>query len=351
AKDSVTPEDSHEIEKDLEVTTNSPKMFETRDADEAHFSPTNFPTPSIDDINETEKGIAALGRLLERRKGKVDEVDAVGEVQSKLMKVLHGLGYGDHQLADLARNPEFRAVHFGRIQTAASALKKKKLVNYDGSSKVSLVEAEQKPIDTYKGWKIYTLSDYTTPYYYPEQHWFKDRQLGGPAENYPRIKKVHQLIDKWLKRMGKETLDEAETWGKSVSDPNKLQTKKQVPKAVPEAKKQPTTKWHYAVVYIKRLRSKGKRNDAEYANAFLNWIGRSDRHGRAKMAPEPEPKGVSSGAAKKIKQDIVRILKKEIHWVDSDEVDKLFGKKSSGTSTSRMDKIRKAPPTGWKYEK
>ncbi|KKK75032.1 hypothetical protein LCGC14_2877790, partial [marine sediment metagenome] len=88
-------------------------------------------------------------------------------------------------------------------------------------------EGSQKPIDTYKGWKIYALPNYTTPYYYPEQHYIKGRKVGGQMQHYTRIKKVHQLIDKWLGQMGKESLDEAETWGKDVTDPSKIQTKKQ----------------------------------------------------------------------------------------------------------------------------
>jgi hypothetical protein len=251
AKDNVTPEESEEMEKDLKkdvnFTTNSPKMFETQDADDAQFSPTNFPTPSIEDINETERGVAALGKLLRREAHEFSHdmswaktrnpgspKTPVGEVQSKLMKVLHGLGFGDHQLADLVRSPEFRNIHFKRIQTAASALKKKKLVNYDGTSKVSLVEALNSPIDTYKGWKIFALSNYMTPYYYPEKHWVKGRQVGGSMDHSPRIRKVHQMIDLWLKRMGKKSLDEAETWSKTVSDPSKIQTKKQTPKAISE---------------------------------------------------------------------------------------------------------------------
>jgi len=512
AKANVTPEDSHDIEKDLKkdvnLTTNSPKMFETQDADEAHFSPTNFPTPSVEDINETEKGIAALGRLLDEKirklpfgmsVGKQSEYrtkdDAkiirkfmfagrslrtnprwtsaktlertlgsrakvadwlkhtnlkvsrqsykgepgfqiqpvgkdyvkmmqhgkgikeargvdnpfdshdmswaktrnpgspktpVGEVQKKLMTVLHGLGYGDHQLADLVRSPEFRNVHFKRIQTAASALKKKKLVNYDGSSKVSLVEAVDKPITSYKGWSIYTLGTYTTPYYYPQQRFIKGRKVGGPTENYPTIKRVEKLIDKWLKQMGKESLGEAESWGKNISTPSKLQAKKQVPKAVPEAlgdfedsdvqgvvndkplklkdmlpeaKKVPTTEWFYAVIYIKRLRDKGKRNEAEYASAFLNWIGRGDRLGRAKNAPEPEAKGLSTGAAQSIKRDLEKIVKKKVHWIDPEEAERLMSKhRSPGEGPvvpkepsrhggeSPINRLRHAKPSGWVYK-
>ena len=466
AKDYVTPEDSHKIEKDLGVTTNSPKMFETE---------------TISDINETEKAVSALGRLLNEKirklpfgmsvgkqseyrtqddwkiirkfmfagrslrikprwtsakeleralgsrskvadwlkhtnlkvsrqsykgepgfqiqpvgkdyakmmqhgegiteaKGVDNPFDShdmswaktknpgspktpVGEVQKKLMMVLHGLGYGDHQLADLVRSPEFRNVHFKRIQTAASALKKKQLVNYDGTSKVSLVEANQKALDTYKGWKIFALTNYTTPYYYPEQHDIKGRKVGGPAENYPGIRKVKNLIDKWLKQMGKESLDEAESWGKNISDPNKIQIKKQQPKPISEAKKVPTTEWFYSVIYIKRLRDKGKRNEAEYASAFLNWIGRSDSRGQAKGVSEPQPKGVSAGAAQSIKQDIEKILQKSVHWIDPEEAERLMKKHQSPGEgpvvpkvpsrhggESPIDRLRNARPSGWKYK-
>ena len=279
------------------------------------------------------------------------------------MTVLHGLGYGDHQLADLVRSPEFRNVHFKRIQTAASALKKKQLVNYDGTSKVSLVEANQKALDTYKGWKIFALTNYTTPYYYPEQHDIKGRKVGGPAENYPGIRKVKNLIDKWLKQMGKESLDEAESWGKNISDPNKIQRKKQQPKPISEAKKVPTTEWFYSVIYIKRLRDKGMRNQAEYASAFLNWIGRSDSRGQAKGVSEPQPKGVSAGAAQSIKQDIEKILQKSVHWIDPEEAERLMKKHQSpgeGPVVPKVpsrhggeppiDRLRNARPSGWKYK-
>lgn len=187
AKNDVTPEDSHEIEADLakqpelDFATHSQKMFE-----------------EIDDI---------LG-----------EAGPVGEVQQKLLRKLHGAGRGDHQLSDLARDPEFRRVQFKLIQRAASALNKKKLISYDGISKVSLVEKGMNEttlvteidaeITSYKGWPIYALPTYTTPYYYSQQRYVKGKKVGGSAENYPRIKKVEKLIDKWLKQMGLKALNE-----------------------------------------------------------------------------------------------------------------------------------------------
>ncbi len=86
---------------------------------------------------EPEKAIADPGNK-EPAISATNEAAPVGKVQASLMKVLRG--GGQHELSDLARDPEFRGVRFDKIQTAAGALKKKKLVNYDGVSTVSLVE-------------------------------------------------------------------------------------------------------------------------------------------------------------------------------------------------------------------
>ena len=71
-------------------------------------------------------------------------------------------------------------------------------------------------IDTYRGWKIYTLQSYDTPYYYAtaQRNPKTGRRVFGPSDNYPGIRRLKNRTDKHWKALGKKTLDEAEpAWG------------------------------------------------------------------------------------------------------------------------------------------
>ena len=54
-------------------------------------------------------------------------------------------------------------------------------------------------IDTYKGWHIFALPGYSTPYYYAQGH---------SSDNYRTTRMVRNFIDKKLAKMGKEKLGE-----------------------------------------------------------------------------------------------------------------------------------------------
>jgi len=65
-----------------------------------------------------------------------------GKAQIAIMKALQS-HKGTIELADLIQHdPTFRGIHFGKIQKAASVLKKKGLIKYDGISRLAL-EGEQ----------------------------------------------------------------------------------------------------------------------------------------------------------------------------------------------------------------
>lgn len=57
---------------------------------------------------------------------------ALTDLEQKLLKATNAAGKGAN-LTDLARRPEFRGVHFGKIMSAAESLKKKKKVVFDGN--------------------------------------------------------------------------------------------------------------------------------------------------------------------------------------------------------------------------
>ena len=64
------------------------------------------------------------------------EAQPAGRAQKAIMKSIGQNAGSKIELSDLARGADFRGIHFGQIMSAASALKKKGLIGYDGKSQV-----------------------------------------------------------------------------------------------------------------------------------------------------------------------------------------------------------------------
>jgi hypothetical protein len=64
-----------------------------------------------------------------------------GKGQEVILNYLKNLDKdAEIELASIARHPSARGVHFGKLQSAAKALKKKGKIEYDGVSKVKVLK-------------------------------------------------------------------------------------------------------------------------------------------------------------------------------------------------------------------
>lgn len=84
--------------------------------------------------------------MKEENKAIVDAYDKMNEAQAQdlLMKYLKKIddvyGWEKHkyiELSDLAKQPEFRGIHFKKLQSAATALAAKHKIDYDGISRIN----------------------------------------------------------------------------------------------------------------------------------------------------------------------------------------------------------------------
>jgi hypothetical protein len=57
------------------------------------------------------------------------------------------------------------------------------------------------PIDAHRGWLIYTLDAYDTPYYYAAARRINGRLVEGPAQHVRSVAAVKRRIDKHLGRV------------------------------------------------------------------------------------------------------------------------------------------------------
>ncbi len=73
------------------------------------------------------------------------EVKPTGVAQTLIMNHVNNMmtngKTGIVELSSLARHPDFRGIHFKKIMTAASALSKKKMIQYDGTSNITIGES------------------------------------------------------------------------------------------------------------------------------------------------------------------------------------------------------------------
>ena len=58
------------------------------------------------------------------------------------------------------------------------------------------------PIHTYRGWPIYTLSAYDTPYYYAQARRVRGRLVLGPAKHQRTLRAIERQIDHELAKGG-----------------------------------------------------------------------------------------------------------------------------------------------------
>ena len=109
-------------------------------------------TGTIRQIRHVDGVIQNLVRILVhvKQQGGVTEATTTnaqpqGKAQKAIMHILQThYPKGSVELTNLARHPELRGVHFGRIMKSAELLMKKGLINHDGTS-LSLKEAWGKP--------------------------------------------------------------------------------------------------------------------------------------------------------------------------------------------------------------
>lgn len=56
------------------------------------------------------------------------------------------------------------------------------------------------PVSVYRGWPIYTLPNYTTPYYYAQARTNRKtwKPVEGPSNNFASLRAVERRIDKHI---------------------------------------------------------------------------------------------------------------------------------------------------------
>ena len=194
------------------------------------------------------------GTTVSLRDGVVTEAKLT-KAQKDLMTALKDAGPGDHEMFRLARKVPSNA---GALERAAAQLSNRPVlgqprVRYDSAMStaqlmevaVTITEAGEKDQhggyynQTYKGWKIYTLQTYDTPYYYAtaQRDPKTGRRVFGPSDNYPGLRRLTNRMDKQLAKWGKKTLNEAEpTWGKPEPPTKPNIARVSDPKPVPEQK-------------------------------------------------------------------------------------------------------------------
>jgi hypothetical protein len=60
----------------------------------------------------------------------------------------------------------------------------------------------REPVHVYRGWPIYTLPAYDTPYYYAQSRQMRGRLVLGPAKHHRTINAVERQIDRELAKGG-----------------------------------------------------------------------------------------------------------------------------------------------------
>jgi len=70
-----------------------------------------------------------------------------GKAQKVLMEYLKPYAGKELLLSNIVRHPSFRGIHFGKVQSAAEALKKQGLVEYDGYAKIKLIPGKTAGIE------------------------------------------------------------------------------------------------------------------------------------------------------------------------------------------------------------
>ena len=103
----------------------------------------NIGPEHADRVDDVMMNLLRMYMQVRKRARSVNEAgNPVGKAQIALHKKLTTLGTAQsHHLSDLIKfDSQFRGIHFGALQKAADVLKKKGLVTWDGTSKISLID-------------------------------------------------------------------------------------------------------------------------------------------------------------------------------------------------------------------